>query len=126
MEIRDFPYCCTAQLMVGFGESEVAEGGDFKMSLEDMKSRISMQMNYWVEEDCAMVVATTNSEQKTANKALKELGFDCSEWMYKSQHPETKVRLWWLNVAKKNGNLDRFKENYKLESSLKGRYYERV
>jgi hypothetical protein len=96
IDVENFPCCCTARVLVDFGESEVSEGGAFRVSKNDMKEEIQREINYYKKQGIAFLSATTNNEQKTANKVLKELGFKCTKWMSKNIHPETKVRLWWL------------------------------
>ena len=96
MQLIDFPVCCTAHIITGLGETPVAEGGFKKIT----KTEILTKLRQWVEncEHHAMFVATTNDQQTTANKVLRELHFKHSVWMEKEQHPETKVRLWFINI----------------------------
>ncbi len=95
-KIESFPSCCTARVLVDFGESEVADWGDHEVTTATMKSSIKRQIESWRSYGIAMLTATTNNEQPTANKVLRDLGFKHSKWMSKDIHPETKVRLWWL------------------------------
>lgn len=94
----DFPACCTAVIMKDFGESGVAEGGDKLYTEKQIESYINKTINIQRKYGKAMVVATTNSEQKVANKVLRKLGFKYSKWSSKNQHKNTKIRLWYKSL----------------------------
>ncbi len=98
MIVRDFPHCCTAKIIADFGESIVAEGGDRPVTLEEVTDYLKEKIDRYANgifSGYAVLVAITNSDQKTASKALRQLGFKHSTWMQKKQHPDTKIRLWW-------------------------------
>ena len=105
MVTTDFPYCCTAKILAGFGESDVAEGGNRKYSEEKIEEYILERIDIYgtpgAFSGLAALVVTTNSEQKTTNKVLRKLGFRHSQWMTKHQHPETKIRIWWYHLNSK-------------------------
>ena len=93
MKSTSFPGCCTARVLRDFGGTSLAldrKAGRTKVSI---KRWLESQIKNWAGHSCLIV--TTNSEQTTANKVLKELGFKHSAWMSKLQHPEAKLRLWW-------------------------------
>jgi len=103
MNIVDFPHCCTAHIMVDFGESYTAEGGAHSIKSSEIIKKLKFfcgMYNYH-----ALFVATTNNQQKTANKTLLKLGFSHSRWLSKKQHPNTKVRLWYISINKLNKKL---------------------
>lgn len=93
--MEDFPSCCTAMILSQFGESEVAEGGYEEQNFKRLKSYIEHNLKAIRSQGFAMVCVTTNNEQKITNKVLLEIGFKHSAWMSKTNHPETKIRLWW-------------------------------
>lgn len=95
MQTLEFPHCCTAKLIVDFGESSIAEGGNGLYSLEQIEEYLEKQLHSWYNKSLALFTVITNNEQKVANKALRNLGFNHSKWISKEIHPETKVRLWW-------------------------------
>lgn len=97
MRCKEFPHCCTAHVIVDFGESIIAEGGNHPITKDVIKAYIKMKARIY--DHHAFLTATTNNEQKTANKALAELGFKHSKWMIKEQHPQTKVRLWFAHIT---------------------------
>jgi len=90
MIICNFPGCCNAEIIFNFGGTEVTENDKATISKDSIKAYIERQ---YTSGRC--LVATTNTDQKEANEALKELGFKHSKWMRKNLHPETKIRLWW-------------------------------
>ena len=109
MRIRDFPHCCTAKIIVDFGESDVAEGGAWPVTQEEIESYILGKIERYSQPfyGYATLVATTNNEQKTANKVLLKLGFKHSTWMSKKAHKNTKVRLWWYPLEREANNGER-------------------
>jgi hypothetical protein len=90
----DFPYCCTMKVLAGFGQSMVAEGGPVNRSEQEIRGFIEGEKA--ANANMAALVVTTNDEQTTVNKVLRELGFKGTKWMTKKQHSETKVKIWWL------------------------------
>ena len=98
--LREFPYCCTAKVLVDFGETATSEGGSWLASEENMRIVIKEELQSLWSEGHALVAATTNNKQKTANKVLRSLGFKRTIWMRKKLHPETLVALWHLNMEK--------------------------
>jgi len=95
MNCVPFPHCCTAKIITDFGQSPVAAGGPHHQTVGTVEEFIKKQITSYYHSGLAMFVATTNSQQVAANKALRNLGFKSSPWISKTQHPETKVRLWW-------------------------------
>ena len=100
IQIRDFPGCCTAMVLCGLSGTATAEYGPVrKVEKETIKKHLSLLINAFKKEGrMGILTATTNNNQETANQALRELGFKHSRWCSKKQHPNTKVRLWWLPV----------------------------
>lgn len=98
LKTHPFPHCCTAKIITDFGESVFAEGGSRNVTYDEIKNYIEDQLKSYYNANLAMFVATTNSEQVTANKVLLDLKFKHSVWMKKRQHPGTKVRLWWKQI----------------------------
>lgn len=96
MRIVEFPGCCTAKIIMGFGGTETASWEirpKGNMTIEDelrkfLTTEIKRYKNY------ATFVATTVTEQVTANKVLKEMGFVPSEPMAKNSHANTQLIVW--------------------------------
>ena len=96
METKRFPGCCTVRVVVGFGNTMIAEyGWNVDNTVEEIKEYLVSEAHFQKRNGKAMLTATTNNQQKTANKALRAVGFKRTKWMSKPQHPHTKVALWW-------------------------------
>jgi hypothetical protein len=112
MHMKNFPYCCTAHIAVGFGQSAVANSDKWDDepqcdTVELGEVWLTKQIKFIKRSQHAMVVVITNNEQTRANKALLNCGFQHSVWMEKGQHCETQDRLWWAdaNRFKMDGTL---------------------
>ena len=99
MKKLEFPYCCTASILVDFGESDIAEGGAKNYSVEKIKNYIMGALNSPYVVNDAAVVIITNTEQSKVNEVLRSLKFEHSTWMAKEQHEETKIRIWWKQIS---------------------------
>jgi hypothetical protein len=105
MEVVEFEGCCTAKIVTGFGQTETAEyeyrptdnpyleAGELPVNAIEGKLR-SLERRRRARGD-AVLTAITNNEQVNANEALLNQGWQHSGWMSKTQHPNTKVRLWF-------------------------------
>lgn len=106
MLIKSYPNCCTAKVVVGFGQTETADYGirpeNNELSVEEIKASLGKTLNRM--HGMAVVSCITNDQQVNANQALEECGFLSSDWMSKQQHPETKVKLWWFPTNDKQIN----------------------
>lgn len=109
MQIRDFPWCCTAQIIYEFSENQL-KPKETQFSVEAIKQYCISKCAEKAHQGWAMIVATTTDEQENANEALSELGWKSSGYMSKTKHKETKVKLWWIALSE-------FKapENYVME-----------
>lgn len=100
LELRDFPNCCTMQVIVGFGGTDVA-GARLATNPSDraeLATQIETLCTQARRSGKAIVHATTNNEQTEAVAALRESGFAHSRWAEKTQHPETTVRSWYKRL----------------------------
>lgn len=95
MKLTDFPACCTATVARGFGESIYAEDGNDEVSNEQIDVFLKNAEEVQRDLGMAVIVATTNNQQTTANDVLRKRGYKHSKWMKKKQHPHTKIRLWF-------------------------------
>ena len=106
MKLVPFPHCCTAKILAGFGETDTA---DYRARPETFYTEESMfkEIVDKLEEahraGQAMVFATTNSEQKTANAVLPRVGFEKIEATAKANHSDLQLLGWVfrLNLADK-------------------------
>lgn len=109
LKVKNFPHCCTAKILSGFGQTGTApEALDHKFvnpTVSQIKSDLGIQLNAAKDMGHAVITVIVNDEQVNACQALKETGFLSSDWMSKKNHPDTKVMLWWfpLNEFHING-----------------------
>lgn len=96
MEIKSFPGCCTARIVIGLGNSPAADNFlSHTNTEEELKQELNQAITSARYIGDAVLVAITNDEQKKANKVLREMGWKHSKWMSKETHRNTKVRLWY-------------------------------
>lgn len=101
LKIAGFPNCCNAYVVFNFKETkfnqfEVDRNGCNPRVVPDSYQDMERELDdYIYEYGHKLITATTNNEQKTANKLLLAKGFKHSVWMSKTQHRTTKLRLWW-------------------------------
>ena len=93
LKVKDFPMCCTSKVLCDFGGTSVADGYvGAHVKTKDLEKEI-LRAIWDYGHHC--LTAFTNDQQKKANKLLLKHGFQHSVWMSKSQHRNTKIRLWW-------------------------------
>ena len=105
MHLIPFPGCCTAGIITGFGGTGTAEDRfrpvaqyDENTMFEQVKTLVEQaHRNNW-----AMVFATTNSEQKLANKVLPRIGFQKIEETAKLAHKEFTLFGWAFRLNPSN------------------------
>ena len=105
MHLIPFPGCCTAGIITGFGGTGTAEYRyrpvaqcDENTMFEQVKTLVEQaHLNNW-----AMVFATTNSEQKLANKVLPRIGFQKIEETAKLAHKEFTLFGWVFRLNPSN------------------------
>lgn len=101
----DFPGCCTAKIVTGFGQTGYGERryaplrplsvDDILTFLEDRVRMLRRAGNI------ALLYATTNSEQTIAEEALKKFGFVPTEAVSKNQHMDVKLTGWHYIIGNK-------------------------
>lgn len=92
MPSSEFPGCCTARVISGFGHCHTSiQGAEFTNAENLKKHLLHLRRNGY-----AVATAITTNTQTDGVKTLTEFGgWQSSEWMSKTQHPETKIKLWW-------------------------------
>jgi len=93
MKLVEFLGCCTALICHDFGGTPLASGKKSKVAKAKIKQWLKEQNRHTLGRRCLVII--TNNQQTAANSVLLELGFKHSAWMSKTQHPESKIRLWW-------------------------------
>lgn len=98
MYVEDFPGCCNAHVVWGFGGSRAGQRVKHDIGIDELTTELKGIIKEHGEY--RILVVTTNNEQVAANRVLMEQGFARSEWIAKVHHPETKVRIWWRQPTK--------------------------
>jgi hypothetical protein len=100
MNIETVDSCCTARILSGFGKATAAmdpeDYGDDDIPMT--KEALLNEMLDNKRKGFAVVMGFTNNKQHAGNKLLREVGFKRTKWMSKTQHPETKLRMWWFQL----------------------------
>ena len=103
MKLHTFPGCCTAKILVGFGETDTA-AYDIRPAEpytdETMFAEILELLRAAGRGGNATVVATTNSDQRTANAVLPKAGFVCVQQnIHKVAHSHLQLSTWVYTVC---------------------------
>lgn len=97
MELLNFPGCCTARVLVGFGGTDMASYHRFSKgddSDEQMFKEIMEHLLTAHRTGMAIVFATTNSQQEQANRVLPQAGFKKTDTAAKENHQEFTLTGW--------------------------------
>ena len=96
LAMRGFPDCCTARVVVGFGETGTASVNTGRQTTEiELNTQLDAKEKYAKSIGNAVVIITLNSDQKTGDKVLRSRGYKHSKWMSKTQHPQQKLRVYY-------------------------------
>lgn len=104
-QLVDFPGCCTAKILTGFGETPY---GEYAFRPDGNKLKEGQLTEYlekqipWLKRSgqYALVFATTNSHQKTAIKELEAFGFQRTPEVSKMAHYDANLIGWYYVVGK--------------------------
>lgn len=103
MKLDTINSCCTAKMLCGFrldqlGYREgVGPAGNYEGDeIGDTKEQVLAKLLELKFAGQAMVTAFTNDKQVKANALLKEIGFKSTKWATKTQHENTRLKLWWF------------------------------
>jgi hypothetical protein len=94
-EVRDFPMCCTAKVVVNFGSSSTTSGDGEHVSKKTLMKEIKAHMESTYYKSKGFLSAVTTSQQVPAIEALTELGWESTPWMTKRSHSNYPIKLWW-------------------------------
>lgn len=97
MQLVDFPGCCTAKIITGFGGTNTAEHR-YRPAVPFTENTLFAALTELLEkahrQGQAMVFATTNTAQELPNKVLPRIGFQKVEESKKSNHSEYGLIGW--------------------------------
>lgn len=94
--IEDFEGCCTAKIIVDLGGSHTSEFGYHPAKYDQLRKKIVRLVEE--EQDYkGIICAIATSEQVTAQKVLKDLGFTGTGMAKKNSHAEVDIELYYLH-----------------------------
>lgn len=103
MKTIGFPGCCTGAIL-NYLEPSLTVGPESSYFGEQLGATTAENILKFLKSKkqtgYAFVAVTTNDTQTKANALLEQLGFQSSDWMSKTAHPTTKVKLWWFQLDK--------------------------
>ena len=103
MQLVEFPGCCAAKVLVGFGQSNTAAWGfrpDREYTEESFFGEALHHLAHAGRYNYATVIAITNSDQTTAISVLPKLGFVCVQQdLGKNQHADKTISTWVYTVT---------------------------
>lgn len=103
MNLLDFPGCCTAEILTGFGQTGVAEYAyrPEKQNLThfEIAEEVFKKMAYARRTGNATIIVTLNSEQKTALEVLREMKWHVSPPLSKRAHAEHDLHVCYCELA---------------------------
>src|SRR5688572_7990772 len=98
----NFPGCCTAKVLAGFGQERTAEyayrpnGPNInEISEEDLIKDLNKHIRSAKYQGEGLLTAITTQNQKIANKVLRQFGFKSSRFTSKKTHNDTYIKIWY-------------------------------
>lgn len=97
MRIMDMPGCCTAKVLVDFGqERNSMYGWDGEHNVN--QKELNRLLTYWKRYGIAYIIATLTENQTKGIQLLKDNGFEHTEFIEKPRHEDSKVAVFTLNL----------------------------
>lgn len=99
MRIVDMPGCCTARVLVDFGQEDTSMyglEGDHNVNQKELNKILG----FWKRYGIAYIIATLTESQTKGIQLLKDNGFEHTPFIEKPNHEDTKVAVFTLNLRK--------------------------
>jgi len=99
MRIVEMLGCCTAKVLVDFGQegnSMYGRGGDYNVDQKELNKLLS----FWKRYGIAYIIATLTESQTKGIQLLKDNGFEHTPFIEKPRHEDSKVAVFTLNLRK--------------------------
>ena len=99
MRIVEMPGCCTARVLVDFGQegnSMYGWGGDQNVNQKELNKLLS----FWKRYGIAYIIATLTESQTKGIQLLKDNGFEHTPFVEKLRHEDSKVAVFTLSLRK--------------------------
>src|SRR5690554_2183081 len=97
MRIEEMPGCCTARVLVDFGQegnSMYGRGGDYNVDQKELNKLLS----FWKRYGIAYIIATLTERQTKGIQLLKDNGFEHTPFVEKPRHEDSKVAVFTLKL----------------------------
>src|SRR5690554_6223015 len=97
MRITEMPGCCTARVLVDFGQEEnsiYGRGGDHNVNQKELNKLLG----FWKRYGIAYIIATLTERQTKGIKLLKDNGFEHTPFIEKPRHEDTKLSVFTLKL----------------------------
>lgn len=97
MRITEMPGCCTARVLVDFGQernSMYGRGGDHNVNQRELNKLLS----FWKRYGIAYIIATLTERQTKGIKLLKDNGFEHTPFIEKPRHEDSKLSVFTLKL----------------------------
>ena len=97
MRITEMPGCCTARVLVDFGQegnSMYGQGGDHNVNQRELNKLLI----FWKRYGIAYIIATLTERQTKGIKLLKDNGFEHTPFIEKPRHEDTKLSVFTLKL----------------------------
>lgn len=99
MRIVDMPGCCTARVLVHFGqERNSVYGMDGEENVN--QKELNRLLTYYKRYGIAYIIATLTENQTKGIQLLKDNGFKHTEFVEKPRHVDSKVAVFTLNLRR--------------------------
>lgn len=108
MRVHEFPGCCSAHIIGDLGGTGTSYGRAGVKTAKELLVELSVKSN-WIKRD-GIISATTNSDQKEANKFLRKMGFRSSKPSTSGNHGKS-IRIWWIDAAVLQQNIKKEMKN---------------
>lgn len=102
MQLEYFPGCCTARVLVGFGQSNAAEWG-YRPNVPYTNETFYKEARELIEragrQNAATIIAITNNDQTVAMEVLPKLGFKLvQEKLGKNAHADKSLNTYVYTI----------------------------
>ena len=95
MIVKEFPGCCSAQILCDFGGTNTSFARGWEVKRKELLKEF-MEKGNWLKTQ-GFITATTNCDQKEGEKLLRYLGFKHTKSASGNHHKP--MKLWFIDAA---------------------------
>ena len=108
MRVHEFPGCCSAHIIGDLGGTGTSYGRSDVRTVKELFNELYAK-SVWIKRN-GIISATTNSDQKEANRFLRKMGFRSSKPSASGTHGKS-IRIWWIDAAILQQNIKKEMSN---------------